>query len=540
MRERDAILELWRAARTRGESAVLATVCEVKGSAYRRPGARMLLSAGGQSAGIINGGCLDSDLWLWARDLMVSGEAKLLCYDATSPGDIVWGLGLGCRGVVKILIEPAGDLEWLCDGHTVATFFEGARLGTVEIEAAAFEHPRIVEMDGGRALVETLQPPPPLWIFGAGADAVPLASSAADLGWAVNVIDLRLQHPGRQKHLPARSVAPDRMSDLEISPRAACVVMTHNFLHDLDVLRFLLTSPARYIGVLGPRSRTDELLARLQKEGAVPPSREQLARLYAPVGLDIGAETPEEIALSILAEIRAATAGRSGGHLRERAGSIHQLETGRVGIVILAAGGSSRLGEPKQLLPLEGRSLLRRAAKAALESRCDPVAVVVGAAAERMRAELADLPVRIVQNDRWSDGLSTSVQAGLEALENEVEALVFVPCDQPALDAVMLNRLITAHEKSGRSIVVSSYGEAWGAPMLVARRFWPELKTLRGDRGAQPVAYRHTAEVESVPFPEGACDIDTREDYEALLETSAFPIQTKTPGEPALQPSLQP
>jgi len=326
------------------------------------------------------------------------------------------------------------------------------------------------------------------------------------------------------------------LHELAISPRAACVVMTHSFLNDLSVLRFLLGSPARYIGVLGPRSRTDRLLAELQKEGELPPSREQLARLHAPVGLDIGAETPEEIALSILAEIRAVTAGRTGGHLRERAGSIHKLDSGRIGIVILAAGGSARLGEPKQLLALEGRSLLRRTVEAALASRCEPVVVVVGAGGQRMRAELADLPLRIVQNDHWSEGLSTSLRAGLEALEGEVEAMVFVPCDQPALDAVMLNRLATAHEASGKPIVVSGYGEAWGAPMLIARRFWAELKALRGDRGAQPVAYRHAGEVECVPFPEGACDIDTREDYEALLKAT-FPMKAKTPGEPALQTS---
>jgi xanthine/CO dehydrogenase XdhC/CoxF family maturation factor/CTP:molybdopterin cytidylyltransferase MocA len=504
----------------------------------------MLLCAGGQSAGIISGGCLDGDLWHWAREIMATGEAKLLCYDTTSPGDIVWGLGLGCRGVVKILVEPAGDLAWLADGNTVATFFEGGRLGTAKIEAAAIEHPRIFDMAGGRALVETLQAPPPLWIFGAGADAAPLASQGTALGWDVNVIDLRPRRAGGAAQLPACSVPPDRLPELDISPRAACVVMTHNFLHDLAVLGFLLGSPARYIGVLGPRRRTDELLARLRQETTL--SREQLARqlahIYAPIGLDIGAETPEEIALSILAEIRAVTTGRAGGHLRERAGSIHRLESGRVGLVILAAGGSARLGAPKQLLPFEGRSLLRRTVEAALASRCEPVAVTVGAREEQMRAELAGLPVRIVLNEAWSEGLSTSVKAGLEeieALEGEVDAIIFTPCDQPALDADLLNRLIAAHEKSGKPIVVSGYGEAWGAPMLVARRFWPELKALRGDRGAQPVAYRHAGEVECVPFPEGACDIDTREDYETLLKTApvTFQMNMTTPGEPALQTS---
>ena len=534
MQEREAILNLWQSAQSRGEQAVLATVCEVKGSAYRRPGARMLLTSGGQSAGIINGGCLDSDLWLWARDIMVSGEAKLLRYDTTSPGEIVWGLGLGCRGVVKILLEPVKSLDCLRDGQTVATFFEGARLGSVVVENVASEHARIVDLREGRALVETLQGPPPLWIFGAGADAVPLAALATASGWMVTAVDLRLQHPSRPRHLPARSVAPGALAELEISPRAACVVMTHNFLHDLDVLRFLLPSPARYIGVLGPRSRAEELMTRLQKDGEQPgivPSRKQLARLYAPVGLDIGAETPEEIALSILAEIRAVVAGKSGGSLRERAGSIHQPDRRRIGLVILAAGESSRLGEPKQLLNFEGRSLLRRTVETALASSCAPVVVIVGSQGERMRSEISGLPLRIVQNDDWSLGLSTSVRAGLEALENEVDAIVFVPCDQPALDAVMVNRLVAAHEKSGTPIVVSEYGGVWGAPMLFARSLWGELNALQGDRGAQSVAHRHADKVECVPFPEGACDIDTPADYQALLEGNAgiiSPTHSKT------------
>jgi xanthine/CO dehydrogenase XdhC/CoxF family maturation factor/GTP:adenosylcobinamide-phosphate guanylyltransferase len=534
MRERDAIIELWSAARERGEDAVLATVCEVKGSAYRRPGARMLLTAAGESAGIINGGCLDNDLWRCARAVMAAGEAQLLSYDTTSPEDIVWGLGLGCRGVVRILLEPAGGLEWLADGNTVATFFEGSRLGTLPVQAPARERPRILSMEGGRALVESFLPPQPLWIFGAGADAAPLASLAAELGWAVEVIDPRRRQPGLPSHVPACFVPPDRLSELEISPRAACVVMTHNFLHDLSALRFLLESPARYIGMLGPRSRTGELLEALRKDGATP-SPEQLARLYAPVGLDIGAETPEEIAFSILAEIRAVISGRTGRHLRDRTGSIHDLESQRTGIVVLAAGQSKRLGEPKQLLALEGRSLLRRTVEAALGSRCRQVAVVIGALADRMEEELAGLPVRIVVNEQWTGGLSTSVRAGLEALEEEVDAVIFVPCDQPALDAALLDSLVAAHERSGKAIVVSGYGGAWGAPMLVASRWWPELRALQGDRGAQPVAYAHQDEVEAVPFPEGACDIDTREDYEALVNAD-LPINTTISGVPILDP----
>jgi xanthine/CO dehydrogenase XdhC/CoxF family maturation factor/CTP:molybdopterin cytidylyltransferase MocA len=536
MRERDAILALWREVRGRGAGAALATLCEVKGSAYRRPGARMLLCADGRSAGVITGGCMDADLWRCAREVIASGQPAVLSYDTTSPVDIVWGLGLGCRGLVKILVEPATDLEWLGDGNVAATFFEGERLGSVRLEAEAADRPCIVSMDGGRALVEKMAPSAVLWIFGAGPDAAPLARLAGQLGWVVNTIDLRPPRAGASAYLPARSVAPERLGELRIDSHAACVVMSHHFLQDLDALRFLLTTPARYIGMLGPRSRTDALLAELRKEGAPGVPQAGLGRIHAPVGLDIGAETPEEIAVAIVAEIRAVTAGRAGGRLRDRDGGIHAERRGGTGIVILAAGGSSRMGGPKQLLDFQGRSLLHRAAGTALEAGCGPVVVVVGAGADRMREELAGLPVRIVRNEDWSEGLSTSVKAGLAALEGEVEAVIFVPCDQPGVDAGVLNALVAARERSGRGIVVSGYGGAWGAPMLLEASYWPEVRKLTGDRGAQKVAYAHADEVECVPFPHGTFDIDTPADYKAYLQAAG--LNPQPPGTLPLQPSL--
>ncbi|PQV62927.1 Xanthine and CO dehydrogenase maturation factor, XdhC/CoxF family [Abditibacterium utsteinense] len=322
MNERDAIQNLWRDAHSRGESAVLATVCEVKGSAYRRPGARMLLCQSGQSVGVVNGGCLDGDLWIRARQVMDSGSAQCACYDTTSSEDIVWGLGLGCRGVVNILIEPVKNLDWLRDENTVAAVFEGASLGTISLEAEKTRPSGIDELERGRAWVETFQAPPPLWIFGAGADALPLVQMAQTLGWDVSVIDPRAPHPDRRPLLPSRYLPSQCCGELPFSPRAACVLMTHNFGHDAEILRAVLPSSAFYVGVLGPKRRTEELLGFLARQGFAA-TDEQRARLHAPIGLDIGAETPEEIALSIVAELRACITGRSGGFLRAREAPIH-------------------------------------------------------------------------------------------------------------------------------------------------------------------------------------------------------------------------
>ena len=196
-----------------------------------------------------------------------------------------------------------------------------------------------------------------------------------------------------------------------------------------------------------------------------------------------------------------------------------EFQTG-VGAIILAAGASTRMGEPKQLLRFDGSTLLRCAAHAALGSDCQTVVVVTGANAERVREEVSDLPVAVAHNEQWSEGMGASVRVGVEALEKEgarVLAAVLMPCDQPHLSSEVLNRLIEAHQTSGKAIVVSGYEEVWGVPMLFARSLWPELRELGGKGGAQSVALRHAEKVECVPFPDGARDIDTRDDYERLL-----------------------
>lgn len=320
MHERTAILHLWNAAHSAGIAAALATVVEVKGSAYRRAGARMITTSDGRSAGILNGGCLDADLWMRARQVMESGRAQLAIYDTQSSQDIVFGLGLGCRGVVKILIEPIENLGWLHDNAVAVAAFEG-ELGTRAGNDEFVGRAQIIETATGRAFIERLEAPQSLWIFGAGADALPLANMGELLGWNVQVVDPRAPHPARPVHLQnARFVAPERLGELQIAPRAACALMTHNFLHDLEVLKRLLPSDASYIGLLGPRRRTDELLEKLAIETLTPglaATAPQLAKLHAPIGLDIGAETPAEIALAIVAEIQKIRRAKSGASLRE-------------------------------------------------------------------------------------------------------------------------------------------------------------------------------------------------------------------------------
>ncbi|MCP9494997.1 MAG: nucleotidyltransferase family protein [Pyrinomonadaceae bacterium MAG19_C2-C3] len=192
-----------------------------------------------------------------------------------------------------------------------------------------------------------------------------------------------------------------------------------------------------------------------------------------------------------------------------------------IGIVILAAGASTRLGAPKQLLQYEGKTLLRRAAEAGLASMCRPVVVVLGANAEIMRVEVEDLPVIIVENPAWAEGMSASIRIGVRALEDEnpvIDAAVITLCDQPFVTAEIINNLTEVFRREHSPVVASVYGEARGVPALFARSVFDELRALEGGDGARQVIKRHAHEAKFVLFPKGQVDIDTRKDYARLIE----------------------
>lgn len=196
-----------------------------------------------------------------------------------------------------------------------------------------------------------------------------------------------------------------------------------------------------------------------------------------------------------------------------------------IGLVILAAGASKRLGEPKQLLQFQGQTLLRRVTEVGLASCCQPVVVVLGSDSQRLRSEVDALPIRIVHNPNWSMGMSTSINVGIAAIEEEANPLtatVLALCDQPLLDAARINLLVQTYQETQKPIVVSAYNNTWGTPVLFDRRFWPELKALTGQRGAQKIALQHPNQVEAVPFEGGIYDVDTHDDYNALLATTGL------------------
>ncbi len=372
MKELQAIIDVWEELNRSGKTAALATIVAVRGSTYRQPGARLLMSGDGQMVGLLSGGCLEADLAERARDVLASGGPTLVTYDMSAETDIVWGLGLGCNGTVQVLIERLPSASGLDPIAFVAACMRQKQVGVLatlfcangqvngRVGARLMVHPenpvtgnlgdpelasailadaqealrecrsavKAYQLSRGyaEALIEVVQPPVSLVLFGAGPDAVPVVRLAKELGWHVTVVDHRPAHAtlDRFPHADAVVLSPPEEvpESLRMDTRTVAVVMTHHYLHDLDLLKRLLPAPVRYLGVVGPKSRTDQLLEELRAQGIVPPG-DQLTRLYGPAGLDIGPEAPEQIALAIVAEIQAVLAGRAGGSLRDRRGPIH-------------------------------------------------------------------------------------------------------------------------------------------------------------------------------------------------------------------------
>jgi xanthine dehydrogenase accessory factor len=330
------ILDAIEAVAERGERMALATIVATTGSTYRRAGARLFVPAAGEAIGNISGGCLEGDVARIGREVMADETPRLAAFDLTADDDAVWGYGLGCYGSFEILVEPtAGAIEagralrQALAGHPtcLVSILSGPNAGSHRLQtdgaaAAALRvgSPRIAEEDGERVLYEPILPPQRMVICGAGHDAIPLVRQAAELGWRVTVADVRRallstdRFPGASDFVDAD---PDAAAGA-IGPdeRTAVVLMSHNYLRDIAYLRSFLGQPLAYLGVMGPRGRTEQMLGEIGEPGAIE-------RLHAPAGLDIGAEGPEEVARAIVAEILAVTHGRAGGPLRDRRGPIH-------------------------------------------------------------------------------------------------------------------------------------------------------------------------------------------------------------------------
>ncbi len=350
------MMAAWNAARDAGGACVLATVVATRGSSYRSPGARMLVLPDGTRIGAVSGGCLEGEICRRAHWWTAQSPSALRRFDTSSQEDNE-GFGLGCGGSIDVLLERLEPNDSGAVTHPLLAqelVNQDRRTGAIAVVVEAAERSvlrmgqrfhsvgapapvralldRAVETGvsftavlkcGSRLFVESLLPPVQLLICGAGNDAQPMVAQASALGWSAVVMDQRadLAQVGRFPDAGDVRVTKDRaaLASVHLDKFTAAIVMSHSFAQDSFFLQALLDAPLGYVGVLGSRQRTLDLLAGLGRE-SLP------GNLFAPAGLDIGAETPEQIALSILSEVQACFAGRNGGALRDRNGSIHGRE----------------------------------------------------------------------------------------------------------------------------------------------------------------------------------------------------------------------
>jgi xanthine dehydrogenase accessory factor len=374
VKEIKAILSAYETSLAEGKKTALVTLVHVEGSSYRRPGARMLVTEDGEMTGAISGGCLEGDALRKALSVMNQQQSRLVTYDTTDEDDATIGIQLGCAGIIQVLMEPiiAGSTDSpivllqkavakrqsvvlvTCfspndkknhqPGTCLLTEEDGlvhsnlpnlqlkkalsdAAAEAIRLKKSAFA---LFPIDGqnGTAFIEYIPPPIALVIFGAGNDVLPLVAIAHTLGWPTTVVDGRPTHTKKERFIASCQVLlakPEQVLEkISIDQRTAVLLMTHNYNYDLAMLGILANTGLPYLGVLGPKRKLDRMIAALEMNG-LRLTEEQLQNIHGPIGLNIGAETAEEIALSASAEISAVMAGKNGQPLRDISRNIHPV-----------------------------------------------------------------------------------------------------------------------------------------------------------------------------------------------------------------------
>jgi len=366
LKELNDIINAFDKANAAGRQTALATVVLVEGSSYRRAGARMLVTEDGQLTGAISGGCLEGDALRKARLAMAQSKPMLVTYDTTDDDDAKFGVGLGCNGIIHILIEPIFPVkesspitlfkQFLSKRESVVliTMFsladrQAPQPGTCllmkadettqgnivdeEIKDAVLADAVDVLKNGNSVtktyvygngytcFIELLQPAVSLVIFGAGNDAIPVVQFASVLGWQVTLIDGRANYAVPERFPQVKKIViakPDKaLADIVLDDRTAMILMTHNYNYDMAMLRQLLPLKLPYVASLGPKKRLQRMLDELKEEG-INVTSEQSESIFGPAGIDIGSENSDEIALSIIAEIQAVLNKKTVNSLRDK------------------------------------------------------------------------------------------------------------------------------------------------------------------------------------------------------------------------------
>jgi len=342
MREARDLLARIRALRRSGSPAVVATIAAVAGSAYRREGTRLLIERDGALTGVLSGGCVERELLAPARGVLADGRPRTLRFDLSADEEAIWGFGLGCSGVLTLLLEPLADAGGALEPALAAALEERREVVIVtRVTPAGGDGGRVTvertvsagepgdgggatgrELAGAIELVERLAPPIHLVVVGAERDVVPLLRLATELGWQTTVVDPRPTAEAEARVAPlARylGVAPRRLADeVAFDARTAVLVATHRYLDDLAYLGELDTAPLGYLGLLGPARRRQRLLADLDRRRGGGSAATALV-VRGPAGLDLGGRSPHEVALAVTAEIQARFHGADARPLADKA-----------------------------------------------------------------------------------------------------------------------------------------------------------------------------------------------------------------------------
>ncbi len=366
MKEIKAIIETYHKIDFNKNKAALATVVRVEGSSYRRTGARMLITDSGEWIGGISGGCLEGDALKKAKFAIAQNKATVITYDTTEDDPYQIGVGLGCNGIIDVLLVPLDYQNALnqvfilqqCvenrEPNVVITVvklkghFKNIQLGQAIKYDGKTDFPlnylhkdlilniknclkseksesKIYQCQEGeiQLFIEVIIPSTHLVIYGGNYDIYPMVKLAKEIGWKVSVVCNPLKVHKSLFEMADAVVEKDETEEIKIDPYTVALLMAHDYETDFKNMRNLLKTNIKYIGMLGPKKRTDKMFLKLLEDGN-PVSDKNLARIATPVGLDIGATNPEEIAISIIAEIKTFFTGRTGQRLKFREGAIYE------------------------------------------------------------------------------------------------------------------------------------------------------------------------------------------------------------------------
>lgn len=366
MKEIKAIIEAYHKIDFTKNKAALATVVRVEGSSYRRTGARMLITDTGEWVGGISGGCLEGDALKKAKFAMAQNRATMVTYDTTDDDPYQIGVGLGCNGIIDVLLTPLDSqniynqvltLQNCLESRepniiiTITNIegnFKNIQLGQAFRYDSCEDFPlcfisenlvtdiqnclkydksesKIYQCEEGmiQLFIEVINPATHLIVHGGNYDIYPMVKLAKEIGWSVSVVCNPLKVHKSLFIMADAVVEKDKAEEIEIDLYTVALLMAHDYETDFKNMRNLLKTNVKYIGILGPKKRTDKMFLKLSEEGN-PVSDEDLKRIATPVGLDIGASNPEEIAISIIAEIKTFSSGRTGQRLKFREGAIYE------------------------------------------------------------------------------------------------------------------------------------------------------------------------------------------------------------------------